>query len=197
MNMSSINIFLVKVDCVCDYVPVVSTVTNFFDLFQKCVILPFTQKETIEANHYYKHLNQKSFARCILLMLPLVGNIIIGIYDFTHKKGDKKSEIGVDQKKTYKDQIELNDVDKVVVSGGCSESSPCQHDMFLFLKDGRKAYIGCGDDIAAIVCNIPLESINPGEKWTGSKAKKHFEEYQGSQSPEAVLKALFSKKEEC
>lgn len=44
--------FFVKTDKLCDFVPVVSTVSNLTDLFQKCVVLPFMSKETVNNNRY-------------------------------------------------------------------------------------------------------------------------------------------------
>ncbi len=68
MNVNNIPRVLVKIDNFCNYVPFVSSVINMVDLFQKCVILPLMQKSTVQASHYYKHLDQKSFARCALLV---------------------------------------------------------------------------------------------------------------------------------
>ena len=43
--MDNINGYLlVNIDNRCDYVPVISSATNFVDLFQKCVVLPFIDK---------------------------------------------------------------------------------------------------------------------------------------------------------
>ncbi|HEY4832303.1 MAG TPA: hypothetical protein VIH61_07070 [Waddliaceae bacterium] len=86
--MNDISNLLVKIDHFCDYIPLVSSVTNLVDLFQKCVVLPFMDKTTIVSNHYYKHINEKSFVRCFLLVIPVIGNIIIGICVFSKKKHD-------------------------------------------------------------------------------------------------------------
>nr|NGY94864.1 hypothetical protein [Neochlamydia sp. AcF84] len=74
-----------------DYLPFVSTVTNLVYIFQKAVILPIKQKGCMPKSSYYNHLSQKSFARCIILLLPALGNIIIGIYDFAHRKNYNKN----------------------------------------------------------------------------------------------------------
>ncbi len=73
---------LVRLDKFCDYIPVVSTVTNLFDLFQKCIILPQMSEASIRASHYYTYLNyHKSYERCTVLLLPFIGNAIIHHYD--------------------------------------------------------------------------------------------------------------------
>lgn len=81
--MNIIRNCLVKTDDFCDYIPVISSITNLVNLFQKCVVLPFIDKATISSNHYYKHINEKSFVRCLFLVIPVIGNMIVGIYDFT------------------------------------------------------------------------------------------------------------------
>ena len=45
-------------------------------------------KSKIASSHYYKHINEKSFVRCFLLVIPVIGNIIVGVYDFSKKKDD-------------------------------------------------------------------------------------------------------------
>ena len=63
-----------------DYVPVVSTITNIVDLYRKCVM--DSGEQTAPINRYYTHLQQKSYARCIALLIPIVGNLIVALYDF-------------------------------------------------------------------------------------------------------------------
>ncbi|KIC75891.1 hypothetical protein DB41_GZ00550 [Neochlamydia sp. TUME1] len=74
-----------------DYLPFVSTLTNLAYIFQKAVVLPIKQKESMPKSSYYSHLSQKSFGRCIILLLPVLGNIIVGIYDFAHRKSYNKN----------------------------------------------------------------------------------------------------------
>lgn len=204
--MNSISNCLVKTDHFCDYIPFVSSITNLVDLFQKCVVLPFMDKETISSSHYYKHINEKSFARCFLLIIPVIGNVIIGIYDFSKKKDD--GNVVNDQIKppvrTHKidiSNISLDDVEKIDISSSCAESWPCQHQATVTLKDGRKASGINSYDICSIVSNLSEERINPGKRWNDAKdVKKHFSTYSEScmgwepKTPEEVLKNLFSKK---
>ncbi len=69
---------LQRIDHVCDYIPIVSTVTNLIDLFQKYICMPRSE----EKNYYFVHLQEKSVLRSLVLLVPLVGNIVIIIYDF-------------------------------------------------------------------------------------------------------------------
>lgn len=74
--------FLVKADVVCDYIPVLSSATNLIDLFQKTIVLPKLSAEEIANNHYYTHLRDKEVSRCLTLLLPFLGNMIVAISDF-------------------------------------------------------------------------------------------------------------------
>lgn len=185
--MSAVNNILVNTDYFCDYIPLVSSLTNLVDLFQKCVVLPLMDKSEIASNHYYNYLDQKSFFRCFVLVIPVVGNIIVGIYDFSKKKRDDNVEITVD------------DVEKIEVDSGCEHSSPCLHRSVIVLKDGRKAFGFDGYDICSIVSNISEERINPGKKWNAEDVKKHFSKYSmprpdrgwEPKSVEKVLNSLF------
>ncbi|MBS4168461.1 HEAT repeat domain-containing protein [Parachlamydia sp. AcF125] len=82
--------FLLKVDQVSDYIPGISTITNLVDLFQKCAVLPSKQKANISKSHYYTYIQQKSFARCGVLLIPVIGNIIVATYDFAKSKYNQR-----------------------------------------------------------------------------------------------------------
>ncbi|MBS4168460.1 ankyrin repeat domain-containing protein [Parachlamydia sp. AcF125] len=82
--------FLVKADQVSDYIPGISTITNLIDLFQKCVLFTSKQKVNISKSHYYTYLQQKSFARCGALLIPVLGNIIVAVYDLSKSKNNHK-----------------------------------------------------------------------------------------------------------
>ncbi len=62
-----------------DYIPVASTFTNIYYIFQKCTY-PTPPIGTLD--HHYELLQAKSFTRCIILLVPILGNITIGIGDF-------------------------------------------------------------------------------------------------------------------
>jgi len=82
----------VKVDAVCDYIPGISTLTNLMDLFQKCALsLPFA-KEITGDSHYYKHLEEKSFLRCLVLLIPVIGNIFVIADDIKAQYIKKQSD---------------------------------------------------------------------------------------------------------
>jgi hypothetical protein len=83
--MEKISFYLIKIDAICDCIPIASTVINFVDLFQKCVILQFIRAGTIINNPYYHHLQKKSFLRCVILLVPILGKVAVDLYDFSIK----------------------------------------------------------------------------------------------------------------
>lgn len=71
----------VYIDRAADYIPIVSTITNLYAIFLKCIILPLMKETFIQKNHYFKYMQQKDLGRCFLLLIPLYGNICAGIPD--------------------------------------------------------------------------------------------------------------------
>lgn len=95
-----INSSLVKTDKVLDYVPVVSTFTNLVDLCQKFILktpIKFNTK-----NVYTAHLNNKSFLRCAILLVPVVGNVL-NLFIYNNFKGllNKKNDSSTATKKQH------------------------------------------------------------------------------------------------
>lgn len=75
--------FLKRADQVCDYIPLVSTVSNLVNLFQKYVVFPrLEQGQPLEGSRfvYHAHLKDKSFLKCILLSIPVLGTIFAFIF---------------------------------------------------------------------------------------------------------------------
>jgi hypothetical protein len=139
--MSSISNSLVKTDRICDYVPLISTASNLVAIFEKFVVLPFIESSKKLSNRYYALIENKSLLRCLILLIPLIGNIIIGIFDFlmqnpqilalakSHLKttsSSHKSLPGIITKKYYNEiipsELELivGDVFTINLPFGCS-----------------------------------------------------------------------------
>lgn len=90
MNHNLVSIFildpLANLDSLCDCLPVVSTVTNLGDLFLKCVVFPLEERSRIQLPHFLSrhevrgfrnHLDEKSVGRCILLLIPIIGQLTV------------------------------------------------------------------------------------------------------------------------
>ncbi|MCB1111970.1 MAG: hypothetical protein H7A37_10455 [Chlamydiales bacterium] len=75
-------------DRVCDYIPIVSTASNFVDLFEKLAFKGF-DSTAIHQNRYFTYIDNKPTWRCVALLIPILGNIIIAIDDLV-KYGEKK-----------------------------------------------------------------------------------------------------------
>lgn len=92
--MDNLSQVFVKIDNVCDYVPVLSTVSNSVDIFAKIftkyVVLPLANdatKASIKKDMYYRHIKYKDWTRSLVLLLPFgINNLIVGIYDFYNRK---------------------------------------------------------------------------------------------------------------
>jgi len=83
---------IVKLDNLCDYAPGVSSLSSLVNLIQKIAVIPLMKESSITNSSYYTHLKEKSFLRCIILLIPGIGNLIVGLYDF-FKKDDLNSAI--------------------------------------------------------------------------------------------------------
>lgn len=80
-NVTSFSSACVKADRYLDYVPFVSTVTNLVDIFLKYVYKPCRGESNLENSHYFAYLDTKNLLRSIILLIPILGNIVIGVAD--------------------------------------------------------------------------------------------------------------------
>ncbi len=74
-------------------IPILSTATSLVAIFSKCAVLPCQNRRTIATNPYYHHIEQKSFSRCVCLLIPFLGNLIVylGNEEAEEKKDEGKS----------------------------------------------------------------------------------------------------------
>jgi hypothetical protein len=70
---------LINTDKRCENLLVISSVASAVVLFEKCV-LAVCNKQTIQANRYYQHIQSRSAMHCLLLCVPVVGNLTVWIY---------------------------------------------------------------------------------------------------------------------
>lgn len=77
------------IDQICDYVPIISTVTNLVDIFEKCAF-KFYCSSIHKSNRYFSYINDKSILRCTTLLVPILGNILVGVYDLNEKHNEIK-----------------------------------------------------------------------------------------------------------
>ncbi len=74
MQIDIYNTFI-QVDQYCDCIPLVSTATNVVNIFSKCMLELCISDKTHLKNRYLVYLNKKSFTKCFILLIPIVGNI--------------------------------------------------------------------------------------------------------------------------
>jgi hypothetical protein len=100
--MSAINFperysgFAERIDRFMDYIPILSTISNLIDLFIKVIFLRKQSKEgeqTSPVPHQFKHLESKTFGDCVLLLVPVLGNIIVPIRRYERKQSAEKKQI--------------------------------------------------------------------------------------------------------
>jgi|GEM_PF-4766287 len=65
---------------VCDYIPVISTLAAIIELIAK-ISLEKRQKPQGTDNHYYEHIKNKEIWTLLVLMIPVIGNLVIALYD--------------------------------------------------------------------------------------------------------------------
>ncbi len=81
MEPTRLSNFLANADRICDYIPGVSTVTNIVNLVQKIFLETFVPDSMLWKSHYYTNLDEKSYTRCLVALLPLIGNLLIASGD--------------------------------------------------------------------------------------------------------------------
>lgn len=73
---------LKKLDYALDFIPVASTFSNFFNLAYKATSKP---SDSHPIHHFFKHIKDKSTLKCVILLVPVLGNIVVGIHELCNK----------------------------------------------------------------------------------------------------------------
>lgn len=69
-----------------DYIPVVSTSINLVEILIKIKIDLTTQSSGQLKNRVIKHCKNTTYTRCLILLVPILGNLIVFIYDRIYPK---------------------------------------------------------------------------------------------------------------
>lgn len=75
----------VKADNILDYVPIISTVTNCTEILAKYFFPHYLAEKAHHKIHIAVHINNKSYPRCFIGMVPVLGNLLIFIYSLKQK----------------------------------------------------------------------------------------------------------------
>ena len=77
--VQGINNKLIWLDTKCERIPVLSTLTNLVNLIGKAIIECFVDNYTVDGSRYLSYLKGKTFKQCLLLLIPIAGNIIAAV----------------------------------------------------------------------------------------------------------------------
>lgn len=90
---------LAEADAICDYIPIISTLSNIVVVALKCIYacLP----ESITKDRYWTHIHEKSLWRCLILLVPLLGNLYVLISDYQEYQEQKPWQDPVNRETTY------------------------------------------------------------------------------------------------
>ena len=80
MKIEDVTNFVVDNDVYCDRIPIISTLVNLYYLFQKCVIDIF-KIDSSARSFNAEHISHKSYLRCVVLLVPILGNIVVYLYE--------------------------------------------------------------------------------------------------------------------
>ncbi len=79
--------------------------------------IAFKSEATINNHPSYKHIKDKSIFRCILLLIPVLGNLIVGIYDASRKNLNAPTSLNITTIKSELSQLyqKLDNIENVKV----------------------------------------------------------------------------------
>jgi hypothetical protein len=82
----------VTFDNICDYIPIASTFNSIVDLWQKHAYIKDLKPDADKKfwDDYHVKIINKSTLRSVVLLVPVLGNIFVGIYDLIKQQGVEK-----------------------------------------------------------------------------------------------------------
>ncbi len=81
MQVNNMNQILIGLDRYSEYVPIVSYVTLLVNAIQNQTVIAKMDPAQLARNTYYSHIKSKSTSRKVILLIPIVGNIIVALWD--------------------------------------------------------------------------------------------------------------------
>ncbi len=91
ISYCSISNVLTIADAYLDYIPVISTLTNLINIFQKYIVRPLLEPAT-QKSRYYQHIHAKKCSYCLLLLIPVLGNIIVPLLKYRNQQNKKTDQ---------------------------------------------------------------------------------------------------------
>lgn len=131
-----------------DYFPVVSSITNTINIIAKMVLI---QKQTpnVPRKRIYRYLMDKRFIRFFILLFPIIGNIMIGVYDYARYK---RARSFFDKGFAYDQKATLETARSNLSDDHSSKKSRVYNSNFqnAILQYQSAAHLGNSDAMAAI-----------------------------------------------
>ncbi|MBA3237708.1 MAG: hypothetical protein H0T62_05070 [Parachlamydiaceae bacterium] len=110
--------FRVTFDKICDFIPVVSTITMTIGAIQKHLYVPeMDVNGSLKEDHYYTHLKEKDFERKWLLFIPGV-NFIVAIFafcclDVSNVETESSNQINISHEENEFSSEEIIDIEVI------------------------------------------------------------------------------------
>ena len=80
--------YLKKIDKYSEYIPFASSITSLIGLVTRIHIKNMNYYQ-IKMNRYYSRISEKSIRRFVVLLIPVIGNVLVAIYDFANRNAKK------------------------------------------------------------------------------------------------------------
>lgn len=99
--------FRINFDIFCDFVPIVSTVTNAIDLVQKKSLQAEVSKKPFQKHTYSEYISNKNSKACWFLLIPIINIVVavalrLGTFEKTNQKTNENLQSSTTSKKTSK-----------------------------------------------------------------------------------------------
>ncbi len=153
-----VSTFFAEVDQIYDYIPLASTVSNLVDLFLKCVCKCLS--EATLKNRYWSHIHSKDLLRCFILLVPIVGNIYVGITDYQQYKRDKEFSDAAVQLNQSTQRMAASSL-SMVARHTAGVDVPAEQLMPATTEDQQRLWAACFGDDLQTVRDLLGKSVSP------------------------------------
>lgn len=170
MKINSFSKLLITLDKYSERIPVLSSGTNAVNIVLKIFIdctrtfLNTKLLKAINENRYFRHLQNKEYKRCFMLLVPVLGNIVIAILDFSQRKYNTKESLLETIKKEGGEALQkapkaLQDNEAVVLAAVNNNGLAYKH-ASKRVKNIKKVASAAGKENAAALKDMDLDMLD-------------------------------------
>lgn len=165
MPISSLSRVIINTHKVSDFIPVSSTFFSLIEIFLRYLIQPIFKPKS----HHFTYINDKSHFRTIILLVPIVGNLIILIWELLYFLIKKETTAKEPQPILKAIEVLLPTASPKVATDATNvlrNPTPMAEDKRSYLKRAREYTYGCKffDIIIDYKKAIPLLEIASNQK---------------------------------